>query len=342
MINVEDLLKPVSPENPAGEDMTYDVAMQELEKALQGKPETQFSAAEEPNWKEILQLSTDLSKRTKNLRVNLILTLALLKMEGLTGFRDGMTLLQKSLEQYWDVIFPHLDPEDNNDPTERVNILAAMLTASGTGSDDPMQFHRRLKQAPLCQSPRLGRLGYMDFAAPASEAEGEGGKKTESGQVEAAFRDTPPEFLESVHTAIQDSIAAAEAMDEFLTKAVSNSRAPDWSPLIGVLKELKKALVPFLPQGMVEVEGEEGAAAAAGAPGAAAVSIPGAINSRQDVMKALDRICEFYAKTEPSSPVPLLLKRAQRMAGMNFLEIINDLTPDSIHQVNLVAGIKPE
>jgi type VI secretion system protein ImpA len=59
-------------------------------------------------------------------------------------------------------------------------------------------------------------------------------------------------------------------------------------------------------------------------------------------MKALDRICEFYAKTEPSSPVPLLLKRAQRMAGMNFLEIINDLTPDSIHQVNLVAGIKPE
>ena len=62
----------------------------------------------------------------------------------------------------------------------------------------------------------------------------------------------------------------------------------------------------------------------------------------QDVMKALDRICEFYAKTEPSSPVPLLLKRAQRMAGMNFLEIINDLTPDSIHQVNLVAGIKPE
>ena len=92
---------------------------------------------------------------------------------------------------------------------------------------------------------------------------------------------------------------------------------------------------------MVEVAGEEGAAAA-GAPGAAAVSIPGAINSRQDVMKALDRICEFYAKTEPSSPVPLLLKRAQRMAGMSFLEIINDLTPDSISQVNLVAGIKPE
>jgi type VI secretion system protein ImpA len=59
-------------------------------------------------------------------------------------------------------------------------------------------------------------------------------------------------------------------------------------------------------------------------------------------MKALDRICDFYAKSEPSSPVPLLLKRAQRMAGMNFLEIINDMTPEALPQVNLVAGIKPE
>jgi type VI secretion system protein ImpA len=116
---------------PAGEDVTYDTAMQELDAAMQGKPETQFSAAEEPNWKEILQLSTDLSKRSKNLRVMVILTLALLKTEGLTGFRDGITLLQKSLEQYWDALYPRLDPEDDNDPTERVNILAAMLTPRG-------------------------------------------------------------------------------------------------------------------------------------------------------------------------------------------------------------------
>ena len=340
MINVEELLSPVSPEKPAGEDVAYDPAMQELEKALPGKPETQFSAAEEPNWKEILRLSADLSKRSKNLRVTVILTLALLKTEGLTGFRDGISLLQKSIEQYWDVIYPVLDPEDDNDPTERVNILAAMLTTSGPAADDPMQFHRRLKQAPLCQSPRVGRFGYLQFAAPAAEAETE--KKADPGQVEAAFRDTPPEFLESIHQAIQESIAAAEGMDAFLTQTISNSRAPDWSPLIGVLKELRKSLVPYLPQGVVEAEAEEGAPGAMGGAGSAPASSPGTINSRQDVVKALERICEFYTRTEPSSPVPLLLKRAQRMAGMNFLEIINDLTPESISQVNLVVGIKPD
>jgi len=343
MINVEDLLQPVSPEKPAGDDLTYDTAMQELDKALQGKPETQFSAAEEPNWKEILRLSTDLSKRSKNLRVGVILTLALLKTEGMTGFRDGMVLLQKSAEQYWDVIYPLLDPEDNNDPTERVNILAGLLTPSGPPADDPIQFHRRLKQAPLCQSPRLGRFGFQDFAGPASEAEGD--KKADSQQVEAAFRDTPQEFLEGVHKAIQESIAAAESLDAYLTQAIGNSRAPDWMPLIGVLKELDKCLAPYLPQGMVEAGAEAGTPAAtsvAGVAGPAAASIPGTINSRQDVVKALERICDFYARTEPSSPIPLLLQRAQRLAGLNFLEIMKDMAPDSLMQVNLVAGIKPE
>jgi type VI secretion system protein ImpA len=337
MINVEDLSKPVSPEKPAGEEIAYDSAMQELEKALQGKPETQFSAAEDPNWKEILQLSVGLLKRSKNLRVNVVLTLALLKTEGLTGFRDGISLLQKSIEQYWDALYPLLDPEDNNDPTERVNILAAMLSPSGPAFEDLMQFHRRLKQAPLCQSPRLGRFGYDDVA-PESGSE----KKPDPGQVEAAFRDTPPEFLEAVRKALEESIAAARGLDEFLTKTISNNRAPDWAPLIGVLKELLKTLAPHLPQGAVTLEAEDAATATAAGASSAGVSIPGAINSRQDVVTALERICDFYARTEPSSPVPLLLKRAQRIAGMNFLEIINDITPDSISQVNLVVGIKPE
>jgi type VI secretion system protein ImpA len=55
----------------------------------------------------------------------------------------------------------------------------------------------------------------------------------------------------------------------------------------------------------------------------------------------LDQICDFYSRSEPSSPVPLLLKRAQRLAKMSFFEIINDLTPDSISQLKVIAGKDP-
>jgi type VI secretion system protein ImpA len=64
----------------------------------------------------------------------------------------------------------------------------------------------------------------------------------------------------------------------------------------------------------------------------------GEIRSREDVVKLLEKICEYYRRTEPSSPVPLILKRAARLAEMNFMEIINDLSPDSISQIRTITG----
>ena len=73
-----------------------------------------------------------------------------------------------------------------------------------------------------------------------------------------------------------------------------------------------------------------------------AISLEGEVRSREDVIKLLNKICQYYDRAEPSSPVPLILKRAVRLAGMDFMEIINDLTPDSISQIRTVTGEKPE
>jgi type VI secretion system protein ImpA len=64
----------------------------------------------------------------------------------------------------------------------------------------------------------------------------------------------------------------------------------------------------------------------------------GGINDRQDVLRALDLICDYYARSEPSSPVPLLLQRARKLASKDFMEIIMDLAPDSLAQIQLIAG----
>ena len=53
MIVAEELLKPISEEAPCGEDLSYDASFQALETMVRGKPETQFSAAEPPDWKEL-------------------------------------------------------------------------------------------------------------------------------------------------------------------------------------------------------------------------------------------------------------------------------------------------
>ena len=53
MNEVEQLLKPVSVEEPCGKNLSYDPGFLALEGLIAGKPETQFSAAEEPDCKAV-------------------------------------------------------------------------------------------------------------------------------------------------------------------------------------------------------------------------------------------------------------------------------------------------
>ena len=149
MISISKLLDPIAPGRPCGDNLSYDPAFIDLQNKVRGKEETQFSASEDPNWKELLDLSRELTGRFKHLQVGVTLSLALLQAEGLPGFRDGLKLLHGWLEKYWDVVYPQLDPEDNNDPTERVNLLQCL---SVTTSGDPYRFCERLEKVLLCDS----------------------------------------------------------------------------------------------------------------------------------------------------------------------------------------------
>lgn len=68
------------------------------------------------------------------------------------------------------------------------------------------------------------------------------------------------------------------------------------------------------------------------------INSSGTIRSREEVVQMLEKICQFYERTEPSSPLPMLLRRAQRLAGKNFIEIVRDLSPDALNALKIIAG----
>jgi type VI secretion system protein ImpA len=76
-------------------------------------------------------------------------------------------------------------------------------------------------------------------------------------------------------------------------------------------------------------------AAAGGARGAV-----GEVRSRDDVRRALQRVCEYLEKHEPSSPASLFARRAERMLGMDFIGIVRELSPDSMQHIQMVTGVK--
>ena len=63
------------------------------------------------------------------------------------------------------------------------------------------------------------------------------------------------------------------------------------------------------------------------------------IHDRNDVVRAIDEICRYFDRYEPSSPVPFLLLRAKKLLSMNFMEILRDMTPDSVNQVENICGV---
>ena len=127
-------------------------------------------------------------------------------------------------------------------------------------------------------------------------------------------------------------------------------QGPELDPLVKLMRQLSKRLRDYgnlAPEGEAEEseteadagEAEIEAVTAGGARGAAA---PGAINSPTDVANTLDRIIAYYQREEPSSPLPLLLERAKRLVGADFLTIVNDMAPRGLENVQLIGGLEDD
>ena len=341
-MTVENLLEPISAESPCGVDLGYDPQFLELETMLMGKEETQFAAAEEPDWNSVVARCLELFQRSKDLRVALRLSLGLLRTEGLSGFSDGLQLMKGMIERYWEPLYPRLDPDDNNDPLERVNVLASLATPIGTYGD-PLQFIGRIRQAPLAESSQIGKISMADVERSVTGTPNSAGAVITTAQVAGAFRSTPPDTFKKIYAAVVGAQAAVKEIDNLLTRAVGASNAVNFEPLEKCLKELQKTMAPYGEQGTVAAAdaGEDsGVASSDGATDGLGIS--GSVRTRQDVVRVLEQICDFYKKTEPSSPVPLLLQRARRLVDMDFVQLLKDLTPESLNQLKLIAGIKDE
>ncbi|MCC6425514.1 MAG: type VI secretion system protein TssA [Phycisphaerales bacterium] len=329
VLDVTRLLAPVSAEQPGGEDLRYDQRYMEVMRAAEGTPEDPFTnaPAQPPDWRAVRDGTLELLVRTKDLRVGLLLASSELRMSGYPGVRDGLAVLRGLLEQYWESMFPRLDPEDGNDPTERVNILASMLAPPGTMGDS-IRFIEGIRDLPLAESRMAGRVAYRDILVAMGElppAEGEGAVNLDATGIEAVFRDVEPEALTQRVEEIDACLEHVKTIEAVLTDRVGHGRSVDFAPLRSLLTEVGKQVRKRLPS----IPGAEAGPEGVGSGGGGA-RIAGDVHSRDDVLLAFTKIVSYYDRVEPSSPVTLFIKCAEQMVGKSFADIVRVLTPDAV------------
>lgn len=342
--NLDSLLQPVSADAPCGADLEYDPAFLELERASESKPEQQMGStivpAQDPDWKDVASRALPLFSKTKDVRIAFKLTRALMHTEGLPGFADGLTLMRGIVENFWDGFYPKLDPEEGNDPTFRVNILMGLC-------DGPMIIDR-LRTIPLVSARSFGRFSLRDMAIASGEIPAPAGTEAPtSSSIDGAFNESSVEELQATADALHSAQESLKGIEAFVADKVGASNGTNFAKLTELLRAAEKIMATRLAQ---RSGGEAGAPdtgsveAGGGAPGGAPArgpSIAGEINSRDDVIRVLDKICAYYERVEPSSPIPILLQRSKRLVSASFLDIVRDLAPDGLAQVENIRGKDP-
>lgn len=340
MVDIQPLLTAISPDAPSGVDLEYDSAFLELERAAQGQPERQMGdsvlPAEPPEWRQVRDLCVELFGRSKDLRIANYYLQSAIALDGLPGLVQALQLIQALLQQYWDSLYPMLDAEDDNDPTFRINALA------GIGAEPVV---RLLWEMPLIRSRAFGTI-TLRAALNASGLQRFASESLGPDQVTAAFRDSDAEQVDACRDAVVAAQMALQAIEREVNDRVGSDRGADLGALKQLLRHAVQIVVEQAPAANEETAADSPTAerdSSGTAPVAApAARISGEIGNRDDVLKALDRILSYYARHEPSSPVPVLLSRAKTLVSADFATIVRNLIPDGFSQFEKLRGPEGE
>ncbi|QZX80712.1 type VI secretion system protein TssA [Metapseudomonas otitidis] len=343
MVDVSHLLSPVSAESPCGDDLEYDASYLELERIAQGQPERQMGdsvlPAEPPAWRDVRELSSQLLGRSKDLRIANYFLQSAIALEGLAGLAQSLTLVRELLAQFWDGVYPQLDADDDNDPTFRINALTGLAS-------EPVI--RLVREANLTSSRAFGAV-TLRAALNALDLQRFPSETLTAEQLQGAFRDTDPALLESTRQALTDAQSALAAIESTLSDQVGSAQSADLAPLKQLIRQalqIVKEHAPLDDSAPAEDAATDGGDGSAGESPVAVTSAPRAapheINNRDDVLRTLDRILAYYERQEPSSPVPMLLKRARKLVTADFAEIVRNLIPDGMSQFENLRGPESE
>ena len=356
VIDLAALLTSIDGDNPAGESLrwdgsTYDQineARREDEVLPQGVWERELKVAD---WPRVIQLTTNaLLKKTKDLQLAVWLTEGIVKHDKhdrWVGLHDGLQLLFGLHENFWETIYPEIDPEDEEGPlVARANVLAAFDT----------RIAAIIKEIPLTAGAKYSYLQYLEakqfdipenlealdfsqqerFTALRAKAEAE--KRITGEDWRKAKAATSRDFIEDRAALIRACWEQCKALD-----AVMDAKFAHETPGLGefkksleeirstvdlIVKEKQKA-EPREDKGGAEDRGEAGEAVVMSADGGGGFAVSsGAVSSRREALRHLAEIAEFFRHTEPHSPVAYAVQRAVKWGNMSLEVWLADVVKD--------------
>lgn len=336
------LLEPITAEQPCGQNLEDTQLLASFDTfRLFGQSTPLVATADGPPppvWTDVRDAALAALRESKDLRLLAYLGAALLRTDGLPAFASVTGAAAQWLDDHWSHVFPLVD----DDIIFRRNALSLLA--------DQMAVIDGVRRWPIVSSRQHGEFAMREIepaVAPVPGAPGE--VRPEAAPIAAAFKDVPFGELVAVQESVSATLQALGRIDAKMRDAAGDAGAPGFEPLQAQLikiERLVKARMAARPEGAgaagVPEEAADQHVTESSAAGGTAVQAVGTIRSRQDAIRALEAVAEFFRQNEPSSPVPLFAERAKRLIAKNFLEVLADVAPEGLAAARSAGGVTTE
>lgn len=317
-----------------GADLEYTPAFLELASLAAGKQEQQVGdvihQAEEPDWSAVLRHGLALLAASRDIRVATLTARAATHQHGLPGLTEILEHIAAWLQNDWANVHPALVIDGEFDPLLRANAVAALA--------DPDGLMRSLRTTALLATP-TGKLTLGDIEAILlGRPVGERAPVSNPEQLQRLLSSESAASQEALGTCTR-ALAALRTIDETCRRNSTPDTTPDLQAVLGLLDRVAKAIPANAAEAPAEstefvplaLQGE-----APPAPGAA--NLPGVLRTRAEAFRALAVARNYFECNEPSHPAPLLIKRIERLADLDFAAMIAELAPDGMNQLRQITG----
>ncbi|WNZ56679.1 type VI secretion system protein TssA [Microbulbifer sp. MKSA007] len=190
-INIDELVAPISEDNPVGEDIREDRSptsdyysiKDARNSARAAERSAMFDDADTDllaPWRDVAKAAENiLGKKSKDLEVASWYTEALIRLHGFIGLRDGLQVIDSLVEQYWEGLYPLPDEDgletkvapltglngDGGDGTLLMPIRSAGITPEGDYGDYSFFQFQQARDADRiadddAKAARIETLGY--------------------------------------------------------------------------------------------------------------------------------------------------------------------------------------
>jgi type VI secretion system ImpA family protein len=317
VVQLEQLMAPIPGDSPTGVDMFEDAERQEIEAAFEDDPAN-------VDWRAITGLIEGQCGRTKDVWLAVYLARAGAQWGRLDTVVTGCELLAGLFETYWTDLHPSLDEygfQGRKGPCESLTRIGPFLGP--------------LKRVKLVEHARLGSFGgedLMRFEAEGAEAQG-------YGMFRKAVEDAGQESLQAVLDQVDALRGAIQRADRVLVAQADGDTGTDFTLTYQTLDAMRRALAPYAGVAVAAEAASDAGGEGGGMPATGESSGPriaGKVDSRDDVLRALDAVADYYIRREPGSPIPVAIKRVRGWVGMDFMSILKDISPNSVTEAGAV------